>query len=100
MSSAVTIDPDAIADFCRRYGIRRISLFGSVLGRDFRPESDVDFLVEFLPRTCVGLIGIARMERELSEIVGRRADLRTPSDLSRYFRDEVAASAELLYEQP
>lgn len=89
----LTLPADRIADFCRRHGIRRLALFGSVLRDDFGPESDLDVLVEFLPETRVGLFGIAAMQRELSEIIGRRVDLRTPGDLSRYFRDRVLKEA-------
>ena len=89
----LTLPADRIADFCRRHGIRRLALFGSVLRDDFGPESDLDVLVEFLPETRVGLFGIAAMQRELSEIIGRQVDLRTPGDLSRYFRDRVLKEA-------
>ena len=77
-----------------------LSLFGSVLREDFRPDSDVDVLVEFEDGHAPGLLGIARMERELSEILGgRKIDLRTPEDLSRYFRQDVLAAAEVQYAQ-
>jgi len=91
---------DRVAEFCRRYHIRRLSLFGSVLREDFRPDSDVDVLVEFESSYEPGFFGLARMERELSELLeGRKVDLRTPEDLSRYFRDEVLAVAEVRYAQ-
>ena len=99
MSTAITIDRDAITDFCRRHRIRKLALFGSVLRDDFRPDSDVDVLVEFAAAAKVGLIRLAGMERDLSEIFGRKADMRTPADLSRYFRNEVVGSAEVLYDQ-
>ncbi len=85
-------------DFCRRNHIRRLALFGSVLRADFSGESDVDVLVEFEPGHPVGLIRLAAMELELSEIVGRKVDLRTPADLSRYFRQDVLESAQVQYE--
>jgi len=89
-----------IVAFCRQHYIRRLALFGSVLREDFRPESDVDVLVEFEPGHVPGLIRIARLERELSEAFGgRKVDLRTAEDLSRYFRAEVLAEAEALYEE-
>lgn len=97
MSSRVVIDRQSIADFCRRNGIRKLSLFGSVLRDDFRPDSDVDVLVEFEPGSTIGLLGMARLERELGAKLGRRVDLRTPKELSRYFRDEVIARAEVQY---
>lgn len=96
----VEIRKEEIADFCRRHHISRLSLFGSVLRDDFRPTSDVDVLVEFEPEHVPGLFGLARMERELSALLGdRKVDLRTPQDLSRYFRDEVMATAEVQYAQ-
>lgn len=90
--------PEALAGFCRRHHIRRLSLFGSVLTDRFGPDSDVDFLVEFERGHVPGLIRLSAMERELSILTGgRKADLRTIHDLSRYFRDEVAATAEEQY---
>jgi predicted nucleotidyltransferase len=89
-----------LAEFCRRHQNQTLSLFGSVLGEDFRPDSDIDVLVEFEDGHVPGLLGIARMERELSGILdGRKIDLRTPEDLSRYFRQEVLAKAEVQYAQ-
>lgn len=99
MSKNIVVPKEKIADFCRRHHIRKLSFFGSVLRDDFRPESDVDVLVEFEPGEVVGLIRLAGMELELSEILGRKVDLRTPADLSRYFRDEVLQSAEVQYAQ-
>ena len=87
-----------IAEFCRRNHIRKLSLFGSTLRGEDSSESDVDFIVEFRPGEGPGYFGLARMERELSGILGgRKADLRTPHELSRYFRDEVLASAKVEY---
>jgi predicted nucleotidyltransferase len=97
MPPAIAIDPDAIAAFCRRNRIRRLSVFGSVLGDEFTPDSDVDFLVEFEPDAVVGLITLAAMEIDLSGVIGRKADLRTPDELSRYFRQDVVDSAERVY---
>lgn len=97
----MTIPREEIGEFCRRNGIRRLSLFGSVLRNDFRPDSDVDVLVEFEPGRVPGLIGLAGMELELSKILGgRKVDMNTPMCLSRYFRDEVVAEAEVQYVQP
>jgi predicted nucleotidyltransferase len=97
MPVAIPIDREAIADFCRRRHIGRLALFGSVLREDFHSDSDVDVLVEFQPGAVVGLIRLAGMERELSAVLGRKADIRTPRDLSPYFRDEVVRSAEVQY---
>ena len=95
----IAIDRQRIADFCRRHHIRRLSLFGSVLRDDFGPESDVDMLVEFAPGSGIGYFELVEMEHELGALLalGRKVDLRTPRELSRYFRDEVIASAEPLY---
>lgn len=92
------IPKNLIAEFCRRHHIRKLSIFGSYLREDFRPDSDIDFLVEFEPGHVPGLMRLAGMERELSELLGgRKVDLRTARDLSRYFRDRVVASAEVQY---
>lgn len=94
----IAVDRTRIAEFCRRHRIQRLSFFGSVLRDDFRPDSDVDVLVEFAPEHTPGFLRLARMERKLSDLIGcRKVDLRTPEDLSQYFRDEVVASAEQLY---
>ncbi len=96
MKAKINVPQDKIADFCRRNHIRRLAFFGSVLRDDFGPESDVDVLVEFEPGHTPGLAFFA-MQRELSEILGRKADLNTASDLSPYFRQEVLDEAEVLY---
>jgi predicted nucleotidyltransferase len=88
----IKIPGEEIAKFCK------ISLFGSVLRDDFKSDSDIDFLVEFEDGKVPGLIGLSRMERELSEMLGgRKVDLRTPQDLSIYFRQEVVETAEVQY---
>ncbi len=99
MGTAVAVDRTQIAAFCRRHRIRKLSLFGSVLRSDFGAASDVDVLVEFETGHRVGLIRLAGIERELSALLGRKADLRTPADLSRYFREEVVAGAAVQYEK-
>ena len=92
----LSIPRDEITQFCRRHHIRRLSLFGSVLTEDFRPDSDIDVLVEFEPGHTPGLAFFA-MEEELSDILGRKVDLNTPKFLSRYFRDRVLREAEVQY---
>ncbi|MBL0927810.1 MAG: nucleotidyltransferase family protein [Phycisphaerales bacterium] len=87
---------EEIAAFCRRNGIARLSLFGSVLRDDFTPESDIDVLVEFEPGRTPGLRFFA-LQDELSEMLGRTVDLNTPQCLSKYFRDEVLREARSLY---
>lgn len=93
----IEIPRERIAEFCRRHHIRRLSFFGSVISEHFTQESDVDVLVEFEQGQVVGLIRLAGMELELSEIIGRKVDMRTPADLSRYFREEVLSAAEVQY---
>lgn len=94
----IMIDRGALARFCQANGIRRLALFGSVLREDFGPGSDVDVLVEFEPETQVGLLDVARLERELSPLLGgRTVDLRTAQDLSRYFRKQVLSAAQVQY---
>lgn len=89
---------ERIAEFCRERHIRRLAVFGSAIHGDFRPDSDVDILVEFEPEHIPGLFGIARLEREMSALLdGRKVDLRTPEDLSRYFRDAILEEAEVQY---
>ena len=89
----------AIYSYCERQPIRRLSLFGSFLRGDAGRNSDIDFLVEYMPGAPVGLLTMAGQEIELSEILGRRVDLRTAEDLSRYFRQDVVDSARLIYEK-
>jgi len=96
----ITLDRAKLAEFCQEHGIRKLSLFGSILRDDFDPErSDVDFLVEFLPNATPGFFGLVDMEDQLSELIGKKADLRTPKELSRYFRQEVLDEAVVQYEQ-
>lgn len=94
----IALSKDELAEFCHRNHILELSLFGSVLREDFRPDSDVDVLVVFEDGYVPGFFGLARMEEELSELFGgRKVDLRTPQDLSHYFREEVLASASVQY---
>ena len=94
------VSEEELAPVCRRHHIRKLSLFGSRLKGTARPDSDVDLLVEFEPNAVPGLLGIAAMELELSALLGgRKVDLRTAQDLSRYFRDEVVRTAEVQYER-
>lgn len=84
--------------FCKANKIKKLALFGSYLKNIYTEESDIDFLVELEADTEYGLLDVARMERELSEIIGKKVDLRTPEELSRYFRDSVVKEAEVKYE--
>lgn len=92
----IEIPKERIAAFCQANGIRRLALFGSVIHDDFRPESDIDVLVEFQPGVRVGL-ALIRMQDELSVLLCRTVDLHTPGSLSKYFRDAVLSEAETLY---
>lgn len=96
----LSIPPEQVEEFCRHHHIRELSFFGSVLRDDFGPDSDIDVLVEFESGHVPGLIRLAGMELELSDLLGgRNVDLNTPQCLSRYFRDEVIREAEAVYVQ-
>ena len=100
MSQAqITIDPLQIANFCKKHNIRKLSLFGSALRGESGPDSDVDVLVEFEEGHIPGLAFFS-MERELSELLGRKADLNTPGFLGRSFRDRVIAESRVYYALP
>ena len=95
----IAIPEATIRQFCIHNHIKRLALFGSVLRDNFRADSDIDIIVEFMPGKRVGMLTLARIERELSQIFeGRKVDLRTPAELSRYFRDDVLQKAEVCYD--
>jgi len=95
----LSLDAPAIAGFCREHGILRLALFGSVLRDDFRPDSDVDVLVEFEPGRSPSFFGLFDLEEALRPLLGgRRVDLRTAEDLSRHFRAEVVSTSRPLYD--
>ena len=94
----IEIPINEIELFCRRNRIRRLALFGSVVHGDFRQDSDVDMLVQFEQGHAAGLLRMASLELELSEIIGRKVDLRTPAELSRHFRNEVMKNSVVQYE--
>ena len=94
----LAIDDQQLAQFCRAHHIRKLALFGSVLNGTARPDSDIDLLVEFDPDATPSLLDMVAMEQALSAMLGgNRVDLRTPRDLSRYFRDEVVQTAAVQY---
>ena len=94
----VEVSKRKIVEFCKRNHIRSLSLFGSVLRDDFSRSSDIDMLVEFVPDYIPGFFDLIEMEKELSSMFGgRKVDLRTPNDLSKYFRNDVLAEAEAVY---
>jgi predicted nucleotidyltransferase len=94
----LAITQEKLTQFCQEQHIRRLSLFGSTLKGTARPDSDIDLLVEFEPGSEPGLLGLASMEAQLAVLLGgKKVDLRTPQDLSRYFRDQVLQTAEVQY---
>ena len=97
----IQLPREKIADFCKRNRIRKLSLFGSALKGELRKDSDIDLLVEFhSDETAPSLFDLARMERELSKLLGgRKVALRTPNELSRYFRDKVLSTASVQYSE-
>lgn len=97
MHKCLNIDEATLAKYCEKHHIRRLALFGSQLKGTAAPDSDVDLLIEFDSAHIPGLMGIAGMEIELSELLGRKVDLRTAADLSRHFRDEVLQMAQVQY---
>ncbi len=99
VNPVLNISPKELEKFCHKHHIRKLSLFGSALRREMKEESDIDLLVEFLPGEEPGLIDLAGMECEMMEHLDREVEIRTAEDLSRYFRDEVVDSAEVLYEE-
>jgi predicted nucleotidyltransferase len=93
-----SIPRDKVAEFCKKNRIRKLSLFGSVLRKDFQSKSDIDILVEFESGARVGMIRLAGLEIELGEILGRKVDLNTAGFLSKYYRDRVLSEAEVQYD--
>ena len=97
MPSNIKIDKQVIAEFCKKNQIHSLAFFGSVLRDDFRPDSDVDVLVEFEQGAHIGMLKLAGLEIELSEILGYKVDINTPGFISRYFRQQVLDEAEVQY---
>lgn len=86
-----------LEEFCAKNHIKKLAVFGSAIKGTLRPDSDIDILVEFEKDKIPGLITFCGIQNELSDIIGREVDLRTPQDLSRYFRQEVEKKAEVQY---
>ncbi|MXY97864.1 MAG: nucleotidyltransferase [Gemmatimonadetes bacterium] len=103
MNERINIPNNKIAEFCQRHHIRRLALFGSVLRDDFTPESDVAILVDFEPDTHIGYIGLAGLEIELIDMLGRNVDLHTLEGVERsrngLLQKEILGTAETVYEQ-
>src|SRR5438094_183036 len=89
----VRLEPEVLRDLCRRNYVRRLSLYGSVLRPDFRPDSDVDVLVEFEAGHTPGLFALGGLLLDLQDLIGRDVDLKTPGDFPPHLRDAVRASA-------
>lgn len=97
--SEISLDLAAVAEVCRTFGVKRLRVFGSALRSDFDPrKSDIDLLVEFLPGVSKGLFKLAEMQEAFAILFGRNVDLMTPANLSKYFRENVLRSAEVLYD--
>ncbi|MDO9578668.1 MAG: nucleotidyltransferase domain-containing protein [Candidatus Cloacimonadales bacterium] len=97
VSVEIIIGKERLHEFCRTNNIRKLSLFGSALRDELKPNSDIDLLVEFDVDHIPGLLKLAALEIQLSEFLGRKVDLRTPAELSKYFRDDVISIARELY---
>lgn len=93
MRHNINIPENELADLCRRYYVRELAVFGSVLRHDFRDDSDIDILVEFEPGAPIGLIEYVRLQNELTELLGRSVDLVEKRGLKRFLRDSVVESA-------
>ena len=93
----IKIPKRELTEFCRRYQVKQLALFGSVLGNNFRPESDVDVLVSFQPDARVGFITLSRMQRELSGLFNRPVDLVPMDGLKPVIRDSVLSNIEEVY---
>jgi predicted nucleotidyltransferase len=93
----IEIDQERLAEICRRYQVRELSVFGSAARGKLRPDSDVDFLVEFLPHAEIGLLEYAGLMRDLSTLMGRKVDLVSKNGLKPMIRHSVLADAQPLY---
>ena len=93
----IALPEDKIREYCATQPIRRLSVFGSALRDELTPESDIDLLVEYLPEAKIGYFELAQQEIDLSQLIGWKVDLRTPNELSRYFRQEVVDTARPIY---
>jgi uncharacterized protein len=96
-SSGVHLDPVRLADLCRRFGVRELSVFGSAARNELRPDSDLDLLVEFQPGARIGIFKFGALTRELQTLAGRPIDLVTKTGLKPWIRDRVLLEARTLY---
>jgi uncharacterized protein len=89
---------ERVTEFCQRNYVKKLALFGSAIKGELRPDSDIDILVQFEEGHVPGYFRLCEMENELTDIIGRQVDLRTPEELSKYFRNDVVKSAKVQYE--
>lgn len=97
MSAAIQLDYQTLKAICVRHGVQTLSLFGSAIHGTYGPDSDLDFLVQFLPGQQVGYFKLAALQLDLEQALGRRVDLKTPDELSHYFRQQVVQEAVVQY---
>jgi predicted nucleotidyltransferase len=97
MPARIDIDKQAVADFCRKWHVTELALFGSVLRDDFGPDSDVDVLVTFAGDADIGLLGFSKMRRELSSLLGRQVDLGTKRSVKPRLMNLIVSSAEVIF---
>jgi len=97
VASNVSIPIAALESICKRYRVFELSIFGSALRDDFRPDSDIDLLVQFEPSAQIGFLALAALQRELSELAGRKVDLIPKAGLKPLIRDSILSSARVLY---
>ena len=97
LAGHIDIPWEALAELCRKYHVRELSLFGSVLRDDFHAGSDIDILVEFEPGAPIGLIEYIGLQEELSDLLGRTVDLVSKRGLKRLIRDEVINASRVVY---
>ncbi|CAN5831166.1 nucleotidyltransferase [soil metagenome] len=93
----IEIDEEKLAAICRRYHVRELALFGSILRNDFRDDSDIDVLVEFEPDARIGFIALQDFNEELESFLGRPVDVVTRNGLNRFLREPVLSSARVVY---
>lgn len=93
----IELPQKAVAELCKRYHVRELSVFGSAVRDDFTADSDIDFLVEFMPDAKIGFLEFAGMQIELSELMGRKIDLVSKNGLNPVIRDEVLNSSKVFY---
>lgn len=97
MGISISIPEHALAELCKRYRVRRLSLFGSVLREDFSPNSDVDILVEFEPDAEIGFLALSQMARDLSGLLGRTVDLVPRNSIKPILREAILREEKVIY---